>query len=379
MQNNPNNNYGSQNNPPQQNSGFNPNPNGGQNSQNPQPQQQFGNQHQFTQSPQQQLGNQQYPQQPLQNSNQRFSQPQQQSLQQNQQFSQRPQQYQNQFNQQRTQIRQQPKRKKGLSKISIFLIAAVVVIIGFLGFSFIQQKNYQTALTAVDSRNTNYVKVNFTSGSTVSQFATKMKNKGLIRDSKVFVEYFVQQGDTSVQAGEYYVQKSMSVADIYKLLKSGPNVTVAHEQFIKSRSEYAQEMQKKYGIFTSINLAQTILESEWGQSTLASKYNNYYGIKAIGSQKSVTLSTKEYLNGSWTTVKSKFAVYDSWKTGMEAHTKFLIDGTSSNPDQFADVKAAKTYQAQAHALVIDGYATDPTYESKLLEIISTWNLTQYDA
>jgi uncharacterized FlgJ-related protein len=250
--------------------------------------------------------------------------------------------------------------------------------VALLAYQSIQTAQEAALTTAVNPKDKNYTKVEFSSGEAVTSFAETLKKLNLIRDVNAFVKYASGSGDTGIQAGTYYIQPSMDVKAIYNLLNDGPNTDVMRTEFIETRSTHATELYKKYNIFASVNLAQAILESEWGQSTLASKYNNYYGIKAIGDQKSVTLETQENIDGQMTTVKAAFAVYDSWQDGMDAHTKFLIDGTTSNPDQFIDVKNAQTYQEQVHALVIDGYATDPDYEKNLLDVIQTYELYKYD-
>lgn len=50
-------------------------------------------------------------------------------------------------------------------------------------------------------------------------------------------------------------------------------------QFIEKILPAAQQQQRENHILTSITLAQAALESDWGQSELASKYHNLFGIK----------------------------------------------------------------------------------------------------
>ncbi|OIK98721.1 hypothetical protein ATW86_06515 [Oenococcus oeni] len=63
---------------------------------------------------------------------------------------------------------------------------------------------------------------------------------------------------------------------------------------------------------------------------------------------------------------------------MLAHAKFIANGTETNSTQFKDVLAAGDYSAAAKALVKDGYATDPDYANKLITLIKTYKLNQYD-
>ncbi|GAO99572.1 endolytic transglycosylase MltG [Fructobacillus ficulneus] len=150
--------------------------------------------------------------------------------------------------------------------------------------------------------------------------------------------------------------------------------------FIKKIAPYSQELQKQYGILASISIAQAIHESNWDDSVLSSKYNNYYGVKTDDTTagKSVVLQTQEVENGQTVTKNARFAAYDSYQDSMKAHAKTIANGNTWNANQFADVLAAKTYQDAAQALSTDGYATDPSYPKLIIQIIENWNLSQYD-
>ncbi|MBS4749942.1 glycoside hydrolase family 73 protein [Carnobacteriaceae bacterium zg-ZUI78] len=139
----------------------------------------------------------------------------------------------------------------------------------------------------------------------------------------------------------------------------------------------AQENQEKYGVLSSITMAQAGLESEYGRSQLASKYYNLFGVK--GSQyDGVALPTKEFYNGQWHTVHAYFKVYPSWKESIEQHGRLLHKGTSWNEAQYKAVIEAKNYKQAASALVEGGYATDPQYAEKIVSIIETYQLYKYD-
>lgn len=148
--------------------------------------------------------------------------------------------------------------------------------------------------------------------------------------------------------------------------------------FIKSHAPYAQSLQRAYGILPSITLAQAILESNWGQSTLASRYHNLFGIKGSDPATSQLMTTQEFTNDHWVTVKARFRVYASDQASMKDHALLLVNGTSWNANQYQSVRTAKTYQAAAYALKSSGYATDPNYPAKLIALIEKYDLAQYD-
>lgn len=164
-----------------------------------------------------------------------------------------------------------------------------------------------------------------------------------------------------------------------KVTKSSENQEeLTQKEFIAELVPHAKELKNSYGVLPSIIIGQAILESNWGQSTLASKYNNLFGIKAYGDQKKINLETKEYINEIWVTIQGDFKVYDNWEDSMDDHTKLFVDGVTWNPRLYESVLLASEYTEAAQALQEAGYATDPTYADKVINVIETYNLDQYD-
>ena len=58
--------------------------------------------------------------------------------------------------------------------------------------------------------------------------------------------------------------------------------TFTRETFIETLAPAAQKAYRDYGVLLSVSLAQAILESNWGENLLASKYYNLYRVKEIG-------------------------------------------------------------------------------------------------
>lgn len=150
-------------------------------------------------------------------------------------------------------------------------------------------------------------------------------------------------------------------------------------EFIKEVAPAAQREQKKYHIPASITIAQAGLESNWGRSRLAAKYNNLFGIKANSKQHRVLMYTTENVNGKEIKVKQYFQTYQSWADSINAHTQLIVNGTADNHARFKAVTTAKNYRDAALALQQGGYATDPNYASKLIYAIRRFNLNKYDS
>lgn len=130
-------------------------------------------------------------------------------------------------------------------------------------------------------------------------------------------------------------------------------------------------------LFPSITLAQAILESGWGKSSLTTKHNNFFGIKAAGGWqgKTVNMSTGEVFNGSKVTIKSDFRAYDSPLESFKDRVKFLTENTRYKANGVFD---AQTPEEQAYALKRAGYATATNYAETLIGLINQYNLKQYD-
>lgn len=142
--------------------------------------------------------------------------------------------------------------------------------------------------------------------------------------------------------------------------------------FIGMLAQAAQDCQRKTGIPASITLAQAALESSWGERAIG---NNLFGIKADKSWPgpTVTFGTHEHLNGKDVAMPDKFRRYASYAESMVDHAQFLL----KNP-RYAACFKEMTGTGWARALQAAGYATDPDYAKKLIDIMRGRNLAFYD-
>ena len=148
--------------------------------------------------------------------------------------------------------------------------------------------------------------------------------------------------------------------------------------FINKISKPAITNGKENRILPSITIAQAILESNFGDSKLSSKYNNYFGIKSDVKGKYVTMDTQEYENGVAKTVKANFETFNTIEESLNRHSQLFIEGTTDNPDRYKNILNNNSYKDVASLLVEDGYATDPAYARKIISIIEKYNLDSYD-
>ena len=142
-----------------------------------------------------------------------------------------------------------------------------------------------------------------------------------------------------------------------------------YEDYIKQYRDLAVDEMKKYHIPASITLAQGLLESGAGQSTLARKSNNHFGIKCGSDWQGKTVRHNDDARGEC------FRAYKHPKQSYEDHSKFL----AGRPRYASLFKLKITdYKGWARGLKKAGYATDPRYAHRLIDIIELYDLDKYD-
>lgn len=142
-----------------------------------------------------------------------------------------------------------------------------------------------------------------------------------------------------------------------------------YEDYIKKYRELAVEEMRRYHIPASITLAQGLLESGAGQSTLARKSNNHFGIKCGSDWSGKTVSHDDDARNEC------FRAYKHPKQSYEDHSKFL----AGRPRYASLFKLKITdYKGWAKGLKKAGYATNPRYAEQLIGIIELYDLHQYD-
>lgn len=139
-------------------------------------------------------------------------------------------------------------------------------------------------------------------------------------------------------------------------------------------AEGAIEGWNEYGVLPSITVAQAILESGWGSSTLSTQAHNLFGIKGSYNGNYVTMSTREVINGQSVYVNAAFRAYANNSESVEDHGNFLYSNS-----RYSNLLGDTSYTDVAQKLSQDGYATDPYYSSSLISLVKTYDLTQLDS
>jgi flagellum-specific peptidoglycan hydrolase FlgJ len=149
--------------------------------------------------------------------------------------------------------------------------------------------------------------------------------------------------------------------------------TANQQAFISLVAPGAVAAQQRYGVPASVTIAQAIDESAWGQSSLAARYHNLFGIKGAGPAGSVALPTQEYENGAWVTIDAQFAVYHNDAESIAGHAELL-----ATSGYYGRAMADRAFP-DAFANSLTGvYATDPNYGATLIALMKLYNLYRYD-
>jgi hypothetical protein len=148
------------------------------------------------------------------------------------------------------------------------------------------------------------------------------------------------------------------------------------QDFIKQVAPMAVVVYKHHRLSAALQIAQACLESGFGAHAPG---NNLFGIKADPSWKgqTITLPTWEFLGGHWVPMEAKFRAYPTMGDSIVDHAKFLLYVNPGQTNRYANLVGAP-YEQACRLIQQDGYATDPRYADKLLSIIRTYHLDQYD-
>ncbi|MBQ8099026.1 MAG: glucosaminidase domain-containing protein [Bacteroidaceae bacterium] len=142
-----------------------------------------------------------------------------------------------------------------------------------------------------------------------------------------------------------------------------------YQNYINQYMVMAVEQMERYKIPASITLAQGLLESNAGQSRLATEGKNHFGIKCGGSW------TGPYMLVNDDAPNEHFRVYKSVRDSYVDHSLFL---TSNR--RYAGLFSLKIhdYRGWARGLKAAGYATNPRYADILIQLIEDYGLAQID-
>lgn len=156
-------------------------------------------------------------------------------------------------------------------------------------------------------------------------------------------------------------------------------MTPSQKSFLDKIGLAIRSISKNTGILSSVILSQAILESAWGNSTLAQEANNLFGIKADSNWKGTTktVQTKEIRAENEVIEEAIFRSYPSLTQGIMDYGQFFTS-TPWRKQNYQKFRQSDSYLQAVIELQKSGYATDPKYAEKLKSIIERYSLDKFD-
>ncbi|EGQ7867161.1 flagellar assembly peptidoglycan hydrolase FlgJ [Vibrio parahaemolyticus] len=184
--------------------------------------------------------------------------------------------------------------------------------------------------------------------------------------------------DAANSAVEYRRVDPKKAREIEKrLIESGELSRTSHtpakfdspESFVNSMKPYAEKAAKALGVEPSLLLAQAALETGWGQKVVQNargSSNNLFNIKADRSWQGdkVTTQTLEFHDNTPVKETAAFRSYSNYQDSFNDYVRFLND----NPRYETALQQRGDSEFFIRGIHRAGYATDPTYADKVLQV-----------
>lgn len=159
-----------------------------------------------------------------------------------------------------------------------------------------------------------------------------------------------------------------SLLILERAVQAQSNNNMTREEYILAYKDIAIAEMNRSGIPASITLAQGMIESDNGNSRLAVKANNHFGIKCHGWKGKKIYHDDDERNEC-------FRKYKNAQESYADHTDFLMN---SPRYQFLFYLDQSDYRGWATGLKNAGYATSPAYADALVGVIEENELYAYD-
>ena len=145
----------------------------------------------------------------------------------------------------------------------------------------------------------------------------------------------------------------------------------SRQAFVETLMPYAEKAAQELGVSPQVLIAQAALETGWGQYTQKlpngqSSYN-LFNIKADQRWQGpkLNVNTLEYANGVASKEKAAFRVYQNYQQSFADYVDFI----KHSPRYEDALRSAENPQAYTQELQQAGYATDPRYADKVMDIL----------
>src|SRR5699024_12438779 len=212
--------------------------------------------------------------------------------------------------------------------------------------------------------------------------------------------YEVKPGDTLLNSARSFGENVDEVAALHGItdinnIQPGQMIVLAgtedilmeqvsdqtNEEFVEMVGNYASQVGAEIGLYASVMIAQAILESGHGNSTLSSvPFHNLFGIKGAYEGDSVVMATSEYIDGQWIYPNERFRSYPDYEASFLNNAQVLRYGNAWDSQYYSGAWIENTNSYLDATAWLEGrYATDPNYSNKLNQLIDRYDLTRFDS
>lgn len=213
-------------------------------------------------------------------------------------------------------------------------------------------------------------------GDTLYKIAQKFSNSGVTVEKLMNWNYITDA--SKLRVGDVL---SINGTNNYKEYNKVNQKFNSNKEFLDFAGKYAKEVAAEHGLYASVMMAQTALETGYGKSSLSTIANNFFGIKAGTGYRgySIIMPTWEEVNGERVKIDAEFRFYPSYAESFADNADKLKKGLSYSPKFYdgAWIENTNTFK-DATLFLNQRYATDTNYHKKINNIILTNNLTRFD-
>ena len=207
------------------------------------------------------------------------------------------------------------------------------------------------------------------SSSSNSAASDESQNKA---SAKAALDALANQGNATS------LNNANTLSNNQNLVKRHISANLTTQKFIAVIGEQAREVAQENDLYASVMIAQAILESASGNSSLSQNpNNNLFGIKGSHDGKSVVMRTAEDDGtGAQYYISASFRAYDNMRQSLDDYADLLVN--SSDSFYAGAWKSNAATYVDACDYLQGRYATDTSYSAKLQALIEAYDLTRYD-
>ncbi|MEX6675823.1 flagellar assembly peptidoglycan hydrolase FlgJ [Pseudomonas sp. W2Oct36] len=209
-------------------------------------------------------------------------------------------------------------------------------------------------------------------GQDASTSATTLKNRIAVSNAVAAAKSAGSKENGDWTVGPQYAADADAYvrSRVQTPLAPGKSAFANRDDFVATMMPLAKDAAARIGVDPSVLVAQAALETGWGKSIMrqsdGGSSHNLFGIKAQGGWKGpeARAITSEFRDGQMVKETADFRAYDSYASSFHDLVSFL-----QNNNRYQEtLKSADNPEQFVKELQKAGYATDPSYASKISQI-----------